>query len=59
MSEIYIQKLKNIYLEKTGQKISDQLALELFNQLIALVEAIYKPIEEQNGRTYKNTNLES
>jgi len=46
MQDNYIKKFIEIYFKKTGKKISDQLALELFNQLIALVEAIHKPIEK-------------
>ncbi len=39
----YIERFKTLYEETTGSAISDDAALEYFEKLIALVDAIYKP----------------
>lgn len=40
----YIQKFKELHKGKTGQELSDSEALRFFEELIALVAAIYAPI---------------
>lgn len=40
----YVERYKEIYKRKTGKEISDLEALEGFEKLTALVEAVYKPI---------------
>ena len=40
----YIERYKEIFKRKTGREISDLEALEQFEKLTTLVEAVYKPI---------------
>ncbi len=40
----YIDRLKDIHSKKTGKVLSDDEALSLFESLIVLVGAIYKPV---------------
>jgi len=42
----YIKKLQEIYKRKHGVDISDQLALDYFENLIALTQAIYQTIKK-------------
>ena len=45
--EKYIKKFKELYAQKNGLIISDQIALGYFENLINLVEIIYKPIKKE------------
>jgi len=36
----YIEEFKQIYFRKTGEKLSETLALEYFEKLVALVETL-------------------
>jgi hypothetical protein len=42
----YIKKYKELHKQKTGHEISDQEALNMFEQLTNLVVVIYKPINK-------------
>jgi hypothetical protein len=42
----YIKKYKELHKQKTGREISDQEALNMFEQLTNLVVVIYKPINK-------------
>ncbi len=41
--KMYAQRLKKIYYIKYGDMLSDAEALDLFEKLVALVEATYPP----------------
>ena len=43
----YIQKLKVIYETKTNKTLSDEKALNLFENLVSLVAAIHQPIPKE------------
>jgi hypothetical protein len=43
----YIQRVKNIYEKKTGNTLSDVEALNIFENLVTLVDAVYKPIPKE------------
>ncbi len=45
----YLQRLKVLYELKTGKVISDLEALNLFESLIVLTRAIYKPINKNHA----------
>lgn len=47
----YIQRFKEIYKSKTGQDLDDALALEYFENLIALVSNIYVPLPRTRVHT--------
>jgi hypothetical protein len=38
--ETYVQQFKELYRQKNGKEISDDLALEYFENLVALTETI-------------------
>jgi hypothetical protein len=40
----YVKRLKEIYKRQNGEELSDEQALQIFEQLIALVKAVYQPI---------------
>jgi hypothetical protein len=40
----YLKKLKELHKQKTGVDLSDSEVLELFEKMVALVEATYKTI---------------
>jgi hypothetical protein len=40
----YIKQFKELYEQKTGKKISDELAMEYFEKLVVLVDNIHSPI---------------
>lgn len=40
----YIEQLKKFYFEKYQEILSDELAHEYFNQLVTLIECIYRPV---------------
>jgi len=40
----YIQQIKDIHARKTGKILSDIEALDIFENLITLVGAVYRPI---------------
>lgn len=42
--ETYLLKFKELHKAKTGKELSDDEALDLFEKLVVLVEATYKPI---------------
>lgn len=55
----YIAAFKKLHKAKTGNELDDAQALELFESLIVLVRAVYKPIpmqeiEKQHGQTATN-----
>jgi len=39
----YILQFKKLYEEKKGERISEELALEYFENLLSLLKVIYKP----------------
>ena len=41
---IFVERCKEIYLRQTGKILPEEEALEMFERLISLVSAIYKPI---------------
>jgi hypothetical protein len=43
----YIQRIKNIYTRKTGKVLSDVEALDVFENLVTLVSAVYQPIQKE------------
>jgi hypothetical protein len=43
----YIQQVKNIYEKKTGKTLSDVEALNIFENLVTLVSAVYQPISKE------------
>jgi hypothetical protein len=43
----YVKRLKEIYKRKNGEELSDGRALQMFEQLVALVKAVYQPISDQ------------
>lgn len=45
--EKYIQRFKKLYKQKEGKDLSDQEALEHFEKLIVLVEAVYQPLSRK------------
>ena len=46
----YVERYKEIYKRKTGREISDLEALEQFDKLTTLVEAVYKPIPKYEAQ---------
>ena len=40
----YVQRFRDTYKEETGKDLSDDEALEYFDEFVALVKAGYKPI---------------
>lgn len=40
----YIEKIREMYMRKTGQEITEEYAQEIFENLVTLVSAVYKPI---------------
>jgi hypothetical protein len=53
--ERYIEKFKKLYEVKTGNILSDDDALSHFENLVALVGAIYQPISKDSwGKITKN-----
>lgn len=47
--EEYIKRFKYLYRSKNGIDLTDQEALEYFEKLISLVNAIYQPLIIKNG----------
>jgi hypothetical protein len=47
--EKYIQKFKELYRQKEGKDLSDEVALFLFENLIVLVGTIYKSFKKPHG----------
>ena len=45
----YIQRFKEIHKAKTGIDLTNEDASDLFEKLVALVDAIYKPISQDYG----------
>jgi len=50
----YIKKFKEIYQKKTGKVLSDGEALEYFQQLVTLVDAICRPVPEDKINNLNN-----
>ena len=46
----YVQRFKEIHKQQTGQDLSDEEALGYFEDLIALVKAVYRPIPVSEAR---------
>jgi hypothetical protein len=44
----YVKRLKEIYKRKNGEELSDEQALQIFEQLISLVRAVYQPMSVNN-----------
>lgn len=53
MSKEAIEEFKEIYKEEFGEKISNQKALELAQNLLNLFRAIYKPIPFEKKEEFK------
>lgn len=43
----YISQLKQLYLEKYHEVLSDELAYEYFDRMVTLIECIYRPIPHE------------
>jgi hypothetical protein len=39
----YIERVKKLHFQKTGETLSDEEATDLFHKLITLVGAVYRP----------------
>lgn len=48
--EKYVRRFADLYKEKTGQDLSDAEALDLFEKLVTLVNAIYTPLPRKYER---------
>jgi len=46
----YVKRLKEIYKRKNGEELSDEQALQIFEQLVVLVKAVYQPISAKNNQ---------
>ena len=46
----YVEKFKSLYCRKTGKDLSDEEASDLFEKLVVLVAAVYKPISKNYGK---------
>ena len=46
----YVQQVKDLYETKSGKKISDAEALDIFENLVTLVNAIYQPIPKNYAK---------
>lgn len=51
--EKYIKRIKIHYEAKSGKRISDSEALDIFEKLVTLVSAVYKPIPKKLWTTMK------
>ena len=40
----YVKRLKEIYKRKNGEELSDERALQIFEQLVSLVKVVYQPM---------------
>ncbi|MDB5244526.1 MAG: hypothetical protein JWN18_396 [Parcubacteria group bacterium] len=49
--QLYLQRYKQMHRLKTGEDLSDDLALEYFEHLIALVHSIYEGIHISRIKT--------
>ncbi len=52
-----IEKFKEIFERKEGEKISDKEALELVTNLILVFEAIYKPIPRRDKERLNSLDI--
>lgn len=43
----YINQLKQLYFDKYHEVLPDELAHEYFDQLVTLIECIYRPIPQE------------
>lgn len=49
----YIKQLQQIYFEKYHETLCDNLAHEYFDQLVTLLECIYRPIPKELDKAEK------
>jgi hypothetical protein len=46
----YINRFKSLYRKKTGKDLSDDEAVDLFEKLVVLVDAVYKPVPKKYAK---------
>ncbi|MBA4850477.1 hypothetical protein H1R81_08740 [Emticicia sp. BO119] len=49
----YIEQLKKFYFEKYRKVLSEELAHEYFEQIVTLIECIYRPIPTELDKVEK------
>ncbi len=49
----YVERFKDLYLQKHQKQITDAEALEYFHSLIELVRSVYQPIPSSNKQEFE------
>ncbi len=51
--EKYLLKFKEIYKKREGKDLTDQEALQHFNRLVILVNAVYQPMKKYSADSFQ------
>jgi len=58
LSKKAIEEFKKIYLQETGEEISDRKAQELGRNLIYFFKIIYRPVPQENSQKEKKNHVQ-